>query len=270
MEHAVGETGKEFDESPQRHRSDAEQHDDAADAGMPQRIGVAFERITEDAPVSAMYRHFLGRHGDAGQGDDEGDIGQSVQGEGERDAALRDDKARGGRTEKARAVEHQRIDRHRRAERGAIDQAGDQCQTRRLIGGVGDAEAQRQQEQHLDVDDARKGEEGEQHGLDHGGNLGCPDQADAVDAVSERAGERADHHHRYEIGGGAQSQPGARMGQLPGEPADGDALHPGAGKRNQIADGVDAVVADAQRVRHVFEARNASRHSQNHGRQAPA
>lgn len=85
--------------------------------------------------------------------------------------------------------------------------------------------------------------------LDHGGGEVAVGMADivahAVAPVGERPGPGAEHHGREEIGEGDEAEPSAGMGQLPGEPADGDALQPSADQRDRIAGGEEpAVPAD--------------------------
>ena len=70
----------------------------------------------------------------------------------------------------------------------------------RLRHRVEDAEKQCQREQKLDRDGAGVDENCEQGCLDAAGDLRHPDDADAVAAVGESAGERAQKHHRKELG----------------------------------------------------------------------
>ena len=102
---------------------------------------IAVERIGAGNAVAACAPAVVGGELDAGQRDDEGDIGQAVEGEGEGDAALGDDDRPGDRrADEARDVEDERIDRHRRGQVGAVDQVRDERQARRLVDRVDDAE----------------------------------------------------------------------------------------------------------------------------------
>ena len=75
------------------------------------------------------------------------------------------------------------------------------------------------------------------------------DHPQAIDAVGERAAERADHHGREQIGERDQTQHRARVAELPGQPADADPLHPGADQRDAVAGDVDAEVRLRERAR---------------------
>ena len=85
--------------------------------------------------------------------------------------------------------------------------------------------------------------DGEQGCLDAAGNLRDPDDADPVAPIGERAGKRAEENHREEFGHRHHAEPGAGMGQGPGEPADRHPLHPDADERDRIAASVDPIIA---------------------------
>src|SRR5438093_3026749 len=68
----------------------------------------------------------------------------------------------------------------------------------------------------------------------------CPDP---VAAVGEHAGKRCEKQDRQEIGERNQSEPGAGMGQGPGQPTDRDPLKPPADQRDAVAADVNKVVA---------------------------
>ncbi len=53
---------------------------------------------------------------------------------------------------------------------------------------------------------------------------------------------RAEHEHRQELEGDHQAEPGATAGELQHQPAEGDALHPRAADRDDLAEEVEAVV----------------------------
>jgi hypothetical protein len=147
------------------------------------------------------------------------------------------------RSEKARAVEDDRVDCQRRRQRRSIDQGRDQCQARRLGHGVEDAEEQCECQQQLDRDPLGIDEDSEQGCLDAAGNLCHSDDADPVAPVGERTGYRAEEYDREEFGHRHDAEPGAGMGQGPGEPADRHPLHPDADERDGIAASVDAIIA---------------------------
>ena len=77
--------------------------------------------------------------------------------------------------------------------------------------------------------------------------------ADPVAPVGEHAGERAQEQHRQEIGERDEAEPGAGMGQGPGQPADRDALQPDADQRDAVAADIDAVVAVGEGAGDVVE-----------------
>src|SRR5206468_2916640 len=66
--------------------------------------------------------------------------------------------------------------------------------------------------------------------------------------------KRAETQHRQKIGERDEAEPGAGMGQGPGQPADRDALQPPADQRDAVAGGVDAVVALGEDAGDVVEA----------------
>jgi hypothetical protein len=100
-----------------------------------------------------------------------------------------------------------------------------------------------QGEQQLYRDRVGVYQDGQQGRFDAAGDLRYADDADAVAPVGESAGERAEEHDREEFGHRHDAQPGTGMSQSPGEPANGNALHPDADQRDGIAAGVNAVVA---------------------------
>ena len=73
--------------------------------------------------------------------------------------------------------------------------------------------------------------------------LGDADDADPVAAIRHHPGERRQKQHRQELGQRHQAEPGAGMGQGPGEPAARHALHPGADQLDRVAADIDAVIA---------------------------
>jgi hypothetical protein len=79
------------------------------------------------------------------------------------------------------------------------------------------------------------------------------DHPQAVDAVSEGAAERPDQHPGKKIRERHEAEHGAGMAELPGEPADPDALHPGADQRHAVARDVHAELAMGQRARNVAQ-----------------
>ena len=111
-----------------------------------------------------------------------------------------------------------------------------------------------QREQQPDRDRAGVDEDREQHRLGAAGDLRHADDADAVAPVGERTGERAQKHDRKKLGHRHHAEPGSRMGQGPGEPADRYALHPDADQRHGVAARINAVVAMGKGERGVADA----------------
>jgi hypothetical protein len=103
-------------------------------------------------------------------------------------------------------------------------------------------------------DQAGDGEDEQDQRLQHDQHLGDADRAQPVDAIGERAAERADHHGREQVGEGDQAEDRARVAELPGEPADADPLHPGADQRDAAAGDVGAEIGMRQRARDRAEA----------------
>ena len=72
-------------------------------------------------------------------------------------------------------------------------------------------------------------------GLDQQGD------ADIADPVCNGAGQYREHDQRKTLGEGDNAQPRRRFGEFPGQPADGNPVHP-------PADGVDAVARPVQQI----------------------
>ncbi len=182
----------------------------------------ARQRVAQEVTLPLHRRR--GRHVEPGQRGDEGEICRGIDGESQCDTAIVDDHAGRRRSDEARAVEDQGIDRDRGGQHGALDEVGDEREPRRLIHGIDRAQGQCQDEEQPDGDDAGIGEDGEQRRLRHGEDLREPDQPHAIGAVGQHAGDRAQDQRRHEIGHGHETEPGGGMGELPGEPAHRHAL----------------------------------------------
>ena len=246
-EHRVRKPGQEFDEGARAERGDRQQRQHRPDPGMARRIGIAVAGVAENR---AARRRAVGRRQpDEDERHQEGDVAQGVCQEGEGDAAMGDREAGRRRADEPRAVEDDRIDRDRRRQVLALDKARDQRQPRRLVERVGDAQRHRQREQALDGDGVGidKGRDGAR--LDHRDDLGEDDDAQALEPVRQRPGQRAEDDGRKQIGEGDQPKPGPGFGELPGEPADRHALQPRADQRDRVADREGAIVALSQRRR---------------------
>ena len=122
---------------------------------------------------------------------------------------------------------------------------------------AGDAADQHQRQQQRHGDLAARGQQEQGRRLDQAHHLRDLDQPEPVEAVGERAAERADQHGREQVGERRETEHRARVAELPGEPADPDPLHPGADQRDAVAGDVDAELAVRERARDRAEARRA-------------
>jgi hypothetical protein len=103
--------------------------------------------------------------------------------------------------------------------------------------------------------------QGEQDcGLNRQKALTDHDQAQPVHPVGEHAAERADHHHREQVGEG--DDPEGRTAEAPGKPTHRKTLHPQPGVAKDVAGGVDGEVAVPERARDSAEIRPAFQHAQ--------
>ena len=135
----------------------------------------------------------------------------------------------------------------------AVDQGRDQREPRRLGDTVIDPKQQNQREQDVDRDQVDPHEQRQQGRAQAAVKLGDADDTDPVAAVGEDAGERTEEQDRKELGKRDKTEPGARMRQRPGQPADRDALQPGADQRDAVAADVDPIIAVGEGAGEVVE-----------------
>jgi hypothetical protein len=166
-----------------------------------------------------------------------------------------DDEAGECRANEARGVEDDAVDRDGGGKLGARDEARDQGEARRLVEADHHALDEHEGDQDLDRDQAAPGECEQGEGLQHDERLRDLDHPEPVGAVGEHAAEGADDHRGEEVGEGDQPEHRAGMAELPCEPADADALHPGADQRGPVAGDVDAEIAVPQGARDRVPAR---------------
>ena len=95
-----------------------------------------------------------------------------------------------------------------------------------------------------------EGEERQRDRVEHRAELRDTQQPQVIDAVDQSAGEQGEQNRRARFGQGHGAEPGGRMGQFPGHPADGDALHPQAERRSPVADDVIAVIGNSEGAAH--------------------
>ena len=253
MEHAVGEARQHFDEAAADHRAQREHAEHRPDAGVPERVEVPFQCLAQHAAVSEAGAA-LGCDHDTRETQRKRNIGERIQGKAERHRSLSDRDAGDRGADEPCVVEDDRVDRHRRWQGLPIDQVRDEREPRGLCDRIGGAQHERQQKQGPDRDRTGICQQGQQERLADRHHLGHPDHPNAVAPVGERARDRAQEHYRRQIGEGHQAKPGAGVRQLPGEPAHGDPLQPDADQRDRVAEGIDAVIADAERAHDVAEA----------------
>src|SRR6185312_7075260 len=107
---------------------------------------------------------------------------------------------------------------------------------------------------HPDIDDASEGEDREGCRIDQRPELGEAKEPELVDAVNDGAGEHADDDARPGFANRVDAQPCRGMGELPGEPAHGDALGPHAEIGGDVAEDIEPVIAERQRLPQNLEA----------------
>jgi len=88
----------------------------------------------------------------------------------------------------------------------------------------------------------------EQARLDAAGDLRDPNDPNPVAPVGQRSRERAQKHDRKKLCHRDDAEPGAGMGQCPGEPTDRHALHPDAVQRDGVAAAINAVIPVSKRA----------------------
>ena len=89
-------------------------------------------------------------------------------------------------------------------------------------------------------------EEAEQQGHHTERRLGDEQHPALVQPVGEDAAPEAEQQRRAELQRRDHTERGAGVGEFEDEPVLGDPLHPGAGERDELAAGVEPVVAHAQ------------------------
>ena len=207
------------------------------------RGGVAQTLADRAEHRAALARERHGSEAQPPEREQEREVRERVEQEHGGDVEPDDREAGQRRADEARRVERDAVDRDRGREILARHEARHEREPRRLVEADRDAAEQHQREQQRHGDQPARGQREQRDRLRHRQRLRDLDQPQAIDAVGERAAERADHHGREQIGEGDEAEHGARVAELPGEPADPDPLHPGADQRHRIAGDVDAEVA---------------------------
>ena len=177
-----------------------------------------------------------------------------VEDERPADAVAEDQQRRDHRPDDPRAVEDQRVDPDRGRQVPARNQARHDGEPERLAEGEDRPADRRQHQQDLDGDRAGQGEPRERRRLHQVQGLHRPERPQPVHPVGHRAGDRREQHGRKHVGEGDDAEPGARMGELPGEPADRHPLYPGADVGNHGAAGEQPEVAMRERASKRIEA----------------
>ncbi len=162
-------------------------------------------------------------------------------------AQQRDREAGDGRADDARDVEAGRVEPHGVGEVGLVDHLGDEGLARGGVERGGDPE---HEGQDVDVPDLHRA--GDRQDAQHHRGGGHADvrhleQAALGDPVGDDAGERRQQQDREELQPGRDADRGRAVGgQQQHQPVLGDALHPGADVRHQVARCVAAVVGVVQ------------------------
>ena len=169
---------------------------------------------------------------------------ERVDAETGRDSPEGDDHARD-----RRARDPGRVDEDRVEADGVDDPVGaDDLDHERLPGGVVDRQDEAAKgdhdEHHPRLDDAEGREQEEDRRRDRHPGLGDDQQLALVEAVGERAAERAEEEDARELQGGGEADGEAGAGQGEDEPELGDDLHPVAGQGDDLPGEVEAVVAE--------------------------
>ena len=125
-----------------------------------------------------------------------------------------------------------------------------------IIEGHGNAVGQHQHQQIFDSNQVGDGQPGYGARKTGGNHHIKPDRAQPIHPVRQRTGKRGKNQIRHKISEGYNAEPFGILGQLPGQPADGDALHPHAKLRGEITRGVIPVIAIFQHAPYGANARD--------------
>ena len=178
---------------------------------------------------------------------DGGRIRHTVGEEAPRDAETGDHEAGDRRADHPGGHEHRAAQAHRVAHVLGPHHLDHERAAGRVVEGVHGAETEREHEDHPQLDDAERGDRPEEQSEHAGGGLRTDEQPALVDAVGHEAAPRADEQDGCELQRHGHAEGDAAARDLEHEPGLRDRLHPRAGRRDQLSDEVQAVVADAHR-----------------------
>ena len=180
-------------------------------------------------PVRVRGMRSGGFHAHHQQGDDQRQVGQRVEHEAPGLAGKGEHAAGDGRSDEARAVHDQRIERDRVGQVFlALDHFQQESAAARIGESVDRAEEQRDRKDVPHLDQAGEGERGEQQGLRQRQRLREHQQLAPVVAVHPHAGKRRHQQDRNLQGESGHAEHECGAGDAVHQPGDGDVLHPGA------------------------------------------
>ena len=180
---------------------------------------------------------------DRSQGQDDADVANTVERESRPDAPLRNDQARERGSDEARQVERHGAVGYGAAALLVFDQGGHDCHAQRRVRTIERALNCRQQDKNPDVDGGLPGQPGQHEHVNDTESIDDRTRKPPVEAVRHDAEQRAEDNGRRELREGDDANPEFRVGQLPGEPAQCDAIDPDAMQRQQRAAQVDDEIA---------------------------
>ena len=153
-------------------------------------------------------------------------IGDGIDQEGGGDRQAEQNGAGDRRADQPRCVEDHRADADRACHHLPRNERGNDGKADRRIGGRGQPDGERYAKEQLDIQHARKGQNGEERrprGHEAVDDRGGPQRLQPVDQHPE---ERGEEENRAEQGKGDEADPELGSTELPGKPAYGQPLHP--------------------------------------------
>ena len=185
------------------------------------------------------------------EGDQDGHVGRGIEQEARGQADGVDEDAADGGADHPGGVHDDAVEADGVGQEVAADHFGHEGLASRVVEQVDHAEQGGDQVDLPHGDGAQRHQDAEDEGQHAGCGLGDVEEATLVDPVDDEAAPAAEQQHRQELQGRDETDVEPVPVELVGEDqqAEGDGVHPGAGRRDDLADEEEAVVADAQRLK---------------------
>ena len=176
---------------------------------------------------------------------------QRVEGEAQGEPDGRGDHPAERGAEHAGHVHGHRVEGDRVRQVSGRDHLGNEALPGRVVEDVDEAEREGQQVDDPEPDAVRADGDGEDPREQPGQGLRDVQHPLAVHPVREHAADRAEQEHGQEPGRAGEAELGSAVGQVEHDEGLRDALHPGPGDRDQLAEEEQPVVALVQRRDHL-------------------